>query len=225
MRHLGTLIAAMAVVGFGCDRKPKLKTDEERTGYALGQQIGRNFKQQNIELDSKALAHAVNDVLKGQPSLMTDQEIQESIMKLQEKARAKMQVEAEKNKGSAQTFLAQHKQEQGVVTTASGLQYKVVKTGKGKSPGDKDTVKVHYTGTLITGEKFDSSVDRGTPAEFPVNAVIPGWVEALKLMKAGDRWKLVIPPELAYGAEGRPGIPPNSVLIFDVELIEIKSGK
>lgn len=220
------LVFALAgiVLIAACDRKPNLKSDEERTGYALGQQIGKNFKAQNIEVDAKALAHGISDASKGQPARMTDQEIQEAMMKLQEKARAKVQAEGEKNKAAAQEFLNKHKTEADVKTTASGLQYKVIKEGSGKSPTQDDIVKVHYTGTLITGEKFDSSVDRGTPAEFPVGGVIPGWTEALKLMKTGEKWKLVIPPELAYGPEGRPGIPPNSVLVFDVELLEVKAG-
>lgn len=223
-KHLGLAVAAAMVFGFGCDRKPK--SDEERAGYALGQQIGRNLKQQNVEVDSKGMASGMEDALKGKPSKLTDQELQEAMQKLQDKARQKIAQEGEKNKGVAQEYMKKHGAEADVKTTASGLQYKVVKAGNGKkSPGPKDVVKVHYTGTLTTGEKFDSSVDRGQPAEFPLNAVIPGWTEALKLMKVGDRYQLTIPPELAYGAEGRPGIPPYSVLIFDVELLDVKPGK
>jgi FKBP-type peptidyl-prolyl cis-trans isomerase len=225
-----TLLAIIAVGAIGCDQlkmNKTPKTDEEKVGYALGQQIGKNFKQQNVDADPKMLAAGVEDVTKGTPSKMTDQEMQEAINKLQEKARAKMQAEGEKNKANAMAFLEKHKTEEGVSTTPSGLQYKVIKpgSGKGKGPMAKDIVKVHYTGTLTTGEKFDSSIDRGQPAELPVGNVIPGWAEAIKMMKTGDRWKIVIPPELAYGAEGRPGIPPYSVLIFDVELLEIKASK
>jgi len=119
-------------------------------------------------------------------------------------------------------FLAANAKKDGVTTTASGLQYKVIKAGTGASPKAADQVKVHYTGTTIDGNVFDSSVQRGQPAVFPVGAVIPGWVEALQLMKVGDKWQLVIPSRLAYGPQSpTPAIPPNSVLIFEVELIEI----
>ncbi len=120
-------------------------------------------------------------------------------------------------------FLAANAKKDGVVTTASGLQYKVIKSGTGESPKKSDTVKVHYTGTLIDGTVFDSSVQRGEPAVFPVGAVIPGWVEALQLMKVGDKWQLVIPANLAYGENSpSPAIPANSVLIFEVELLGIE---
>ena len=122
-----------------------------------------------------------------------------------------------------EAFLAANAKKEGVTTTASGLQYKVLKSGTGDSPKATDQVKVHYTGTTIDGNVFDSSVQRGQPAVFPVNAVIPGWVEALQLMKVGDKWQLVIPAKLAYGAQSpSPAIPPNSVLIFEVELIDIE---
>ena len=221
MKRLMFLLVGVGLIA-GCDKKPDLKSDDGRTGYALGQQIGKNFKAQNIEVDATSLAAGISDAAKGQPSKMTDQEIQEAMQKLQEKARAKMMAEAEKNKGAAQEYLNKHKAEADVKTTASGLQYKVIKSGAGKSPSQEDMVKVHYTGTLISGDKFDSSRDRGQPAEFPVAGVIPGWTEALKMMKVGDQWQIVIPPELAYGADGRPGIPANSVLIFDVELLDVK---
>lgn len=134
----------------------------------------------------------------------------------------KKQTEAgEKNKADGMAFLEKNKTQPNVKTTASGLQYIVVEEGKGKSPTDKDTVKAQYNGTLITGEKFDSSYDRGQPAEFPVSGVIKGWTEALQMMKVGGKMKLFIPPELGYGPAARPGIPANSVLVFDVELVDI----
>jgi FKBP-type peptidyl-prolyl cis-trans isomerase FklB len=128
-----------------------------------------------------------------------------------------------KNIKAGEAFLAENAKKDGVKTTASGLQYKVVKSGSGKTPGLNDTVKVHYHGTLIDGTVFDSSVDRGEPVTFPVNGVIPGWTEALQLMKVGDKWQLVIPAKLAYGENGAGGkIGPNSVLQFDVELLAIE---
>lgn len=133
----------------------------------------------------------------------------------------KQQEAAEENKKKGSEYLEKNKSAEGVKVTASGLQYKVEKEGDGKTPVKTDTVKAHYKGTLVDGTQFDSSYDRGQPAEFPVQGVIPGWSEALQMMKVGSKYKLFVPPELAYGASGRPGIPANSVLVFEVELIDI----
>lgn len=217
---LTAVIAAAALVG--CQKK--LDSDVKKASYAIGQQIGGNLKGQNIDFDADVVAMALKDAQKGESKLDKDG-MQQAMMKLQEMAMKKQQDEANVNLQKANTFLEQNKSQPGVKTTASGLQYVVVQEGKGATPTDDDTVKVHYTGTLTTGEKFDSSVDRGQPAEFPVKGVIPGWTEALKLMKVGEKAKLFIPPNLAYGAQGRPGIPANSALIFDVELIEIVKAK
>jgi FKBP-type peptidyl-prolyl cis-trans isomerase FklB len=142
------------------------------------------------------------------------------------KMEAKQKVDGEKNVKEGEAFLAANGKKDGVKTLASGLQYKVIKTGTGKTPKATDTVKVHYHGTLTDGTVFDSSVERGEPATFPVNGVIPGWIEALQLMKEGDKWQLVIPPKLAYGERGAGGkIGPNSVLVFDVELLSIEASK
>ncbi|HWU43703.1 MAG TPA: FKBP-type peptidyl-prolyl cis-trans isomerase, partial [Bdellovibrio sp.] len=148
-------------------------------------------------------------------------DMQAAMMKLQEMAMKKQQEQADKNAKSGKDFMDKNKTAAGVKTTASGLQYITEKEGTGASPKKEDVVKVHYKGTLMNGEQFDSSYDRGQPAEFPVGGVIPGWTEALQLMKVGGKAKLFIPPELAYGPQGRPGIPPNSVLIFEVELMDI----
>lgn len=213
---------AGAVVMAGCTKK--LDTDTKKASYAIGQQIGTNLKNQNIEFDSEVVAMALKDAQKGESKL--DKEgMQAAMMKLQEMAMKKQQEEAENNLKKSQAFLDGNKSQPGVQTTASGLQYQVITEGQGAMPTDNDTVKCHYTGTLISGEKFDSSVDRGQPAEFPVKGVIPGWTEALKLMKVGSKLKLFIPPNLAYGAQGRPGIPPNSALIFEVELLDIVKAK
>ncbi|MGZ3748277.1 MAG: FKBP-type peptidyl-prolyl cis-trans isomerase [Pseudobdellovibrionaceae bacterium] len=192
----------------------------KKASYAIGQQIGGNMKQQNIEIDSDIMAMAMKDAIKGD-SKMSKEEIQQAMMKLQETAMKKQQEAGEENKKKGAEFLAKNKTAEGVKVTASGLQYKVEKEGEGKMPTKTDTVKAHYKGTLIDGTQFDSSYDRGQPAEFPVQGVIPGWSEALQMMKVGSKYKLFIPPELAYGASGRPGIPANSVLIFEVELLDI----
>lgn len=221
MKHL--LLATVAVAAgmslVGCN-KPDLKSDKGQASYAIGQQIGRNLKQQNIEVDPKTLAASMADAIAGK-SEMKEEEIQKAMMKLQESAMKKQQEEAEKNKQKSAEFLEKNKSAEGVKTTASGLQYIVLKEGDGPMPTKSDTVKCHYKGTLISGEQFDSSYDRGQPAEFPVAGVIPGWTEALQMMKVGSKYKLFIPADLAYGASGRPGIPANSALVFEVELMEI----
>ncbi|MBK7963690.1 MAG: FKBP-type peptidyl-prolyl cis-trans isomerase [Bdellovibrionales bacterium] len=218
---LGVCIG-LAFVGMGCEKK--LDTDQKKASYAIGQQIGKNLKQQSIDFDADVLAKSLKDAVKGE-SKLTNDEIQAAMVKLQEASTKKNQELAEANKKAGAEFLEKNKTAAGVKTTASGLQYSVIKEGDGKMPTKEDIVKCHYVGTLSTGEKFDSSVDRGQPAEFPVGGVIPGWTEALQMMKTGSKYKLVIPPELGYGAQGRPGIPPNSVLVFEVELLEIMAQK
>jgi FKBP-type peptidyl-prolyl cis-trans isomerase FkpA/FKBP-type peptidyl-prolyl cis-trans isomerase FklB len=210
--------SAGLLVAVGCTKK--LDTDLKKASYAIGQQIGGNMKQQNIEIDSDVMAMAMKDAIKGD-SKMTKEEIQQAMMKLQESAMKKQQEAAEENKKKGAEFLEKNKSAEGVKVTQSGLQYIVEKEGDGKTPTKTDTVKAHYKGTLIDGTQFDSSYDRGQPAEFPVQGVIPGWSEALQMMKVGSKYKLFIPPELAYGASGRPGIPANSVLVFEVELVDI----
>lgn len=214
------LVAATMVMAMGCSRKVKLDTDIKKASYAIGQQIGTNLKQQNIDFDADALAQSLKDASSGKSDL-TKEQIQQALMKLQEMAMKKQTETAEANKKLGAEFLEKNKTQPGVKVTASGLQYIVEKEGEGKTPTAQDVVKCHYKGTLTNGEQFDSSYDRGQPAEFPVSGVIPGWTEALQLMKVGGKMKLFIPPDLAYGPSGRPGIPPNSVLVFEVELVDI----
>lgn len=211
---------AMLVFSTACNKKVKLDTDTKKASYSIGQQIGTNLKQQNIDFDADALVAALKDASEGK-NQMSKEDMQAAMMKLQEASMKKQTEAAEANKKTGAEYLEKNKTQPGVKTTASGLQYIVEKEGTGKTPTAKDTVKCHYKGTLTNGEQFDSSYDRGQPAEFPVSGVIPGWTEALQLMKVGGKMKLFIPPELAYGAAGRPGIPPNSVLVFEVELVDI----
>lgn len=217
---IGGLVVVAMAFSTACQKKVKLDTDMKKASYAIGQQIGGNLKQQNIEFDADALAAALKDATAGKNE-MTKEDMQAAMMKLQELAMKKQQESAEANAKSGKEYLEKNKSAAGVKTTASGLQYIVEKEGNGASPKKDDVVKVHYKGTLTNGEQFDSSYDRGQPAEFPVGGVIPGWTEALQLMKVGGKAKLFIPPELAYGPSGRPGIPANSVLVFEVELMEI----
>lgn len=204
-----------------CERKPSLKDDKAKVSYAIGQNIARNIKAQNIDLDPKVVGYAVASGMKGDKPELSDEEMQKAIQNLQQAAQAKAMEEAQKNKGASDDFLAKNKAKPNIKTTASGLQYEVLKEGKGKKPSLKDKVTVHYTGTLIDGKKFDSSHDRGQPAEFPVNGIIKGWQEALQMMPEGAVYRLYIPPDLAYGAQAQPGIPPFSVLVFDVELLKV----
>lgn len=217
------LAAAIPALVFqlACERKPRLDNDKAKLSYAVGQNIAQNIKAQNIELDPKVVGYSVAQGLKGDKPEVSVEDQQKAIQNLQQQAQAKVQAEGQKNKQLSDEFLAKNKERQGVKTTGTGLQYEVLKEGKGKKPTVKDKVTVHYTGTLITGQKFDSSHDRGQPAEFALNGIIKGWQEALQLMPEGTVARLYIPPELGYGPQAQPGIPPNSVLVFDVELIKI----
>jgi FKBP-type peptidyl-prolyl cis-trans isomerase len=220
-----TLVAAIALLALACDKfggGANLNSDEKKAGYAIGQQIGQSFKMQNVNPDLDSVVAGMKDALKGEKGKLTPEETQAALMKLREASMAKMEDESKKNKEKGDKFLADNKTKEGVKTTESGLQYQVVTEGKGDRPKDESVVKVHYKGTLIDGTEFDSSYTRGEPAEFPVNGVIKGWTEALKLMTPGSKYKLTIPADLAYGPMGRPPtIPGNSVLVFDVELLDI----
>lgn len=218
---IAAAVAPVVALTLACDRKPSLNNDKAKLSYAIGQNIAQNIKAQNIDLDPKVVGYAVAAGLKGDKPEVTPEEQQKAIQSLQQAAQAKSMADAEKNKAISAEFLVKNKGKNTVKVTGTGLQYEVMKEGKGKKPTIKDKVTVHYTGTLVTGAKFDSSHDRGQPAEFPLNGIIKGWQEALQLMPEGSVYRLYIPPELAYGAQAQPGIPPFSVLVFDVELLKI----
>jgi FKBP-type peptidyl-prolyl cis-trans isomerase FklB len=205
----------------------QLKTQKDKVSYVVGLDMGNSLKRNMIDVDIEILVTGIKDALSGAKPLMTEQEMKETITALQKDLQAKQQDQikalSEKNKKEGEAFLAENKKKQGVITMPSGLQYKILTDGKGKSPKATDTVTVNYKGTLIDGTEFDSSYKRGQPATFAVNGVIPGWTEALQLMKEGSKWQLFIPSNLAYGERGAGGaIGPNAVLIFEVELISIK---
>ncbi len=197
---------------------PDLTDPKQKLSYAIGTGIGANFKKQGVEVDTSALLAGINDALTGKLA-MTDAEINTTLNNARAELVAKQQAA---NSSAGDAYLAANGKKEGVKTTTSGLQYKVITPGTGKTPGAKDTVKVHYEGTLIDGTVFDSSIKRGEPATFPVNGVIAGWTEALLLMKKGAKYQLVIPPKLAYGVAGQGPIPPNAVLVFEVELIDVE---
>ncbi|MBQ2839287.1 MAG: FKBP-type peptidyl-prolyl cis-trans isomerase [Muribaculaceae bacterium] len=202
-------------------------TELERLSYALGLSMGNNFKSSGIEeMNIKEFAEGVAAVFEGtKPKMSYDEAknvIREFFTALEEKQNAAAAKMGEVNKAAGEAFLAENAKRPEVKTTESGLQYEVINEGNGDKPAASDTVVVHYTGTLIDGTVFDSSVERGTPATFGVTQVIPGWVEALQLMQVGAKWRLYIPSDLAYGPRGAGGaIGPNSTLIFDVELLQI----
>ena len=198
-----------------------LETEQQKGSYAFGMNVGRNIAPIAKQLDIDLFVRALRDQLEGKEAAMTDAEGRDAFMAFQETASKAAQAESMK---AGKEFLANNaKNDADIVQLVSGLQYKVVTAGEGAKPKATDTVEVHYTGTLIDGTKFDSSRDRGTPATFPVNGVIAGWTEALQLMPVGSRWTLFVPGDLAYGERGSPPrIPPNSVLVFDVELMSIK---
>lgn len=196
-------------------------TDKEKISYAIGQQIGSQMKTQGVDIDMATFSRSIESAILGKPSELTPEQINAAMMTLRDTAMAKMKKDADENAGKGKAYLEENKKKPGVKVTASGLQYKVVKEGAGVQPKASDKVKVHYKGTLIDGTEFDSSYKRNQPAEFPLQGVIKGWTEGIPLMKTGSTYTFYIPAELAYGAQGRPSIPGNSVLVFDVELLEI----
>jgi FKBP-type peptidyl-prolyl cis-trans isomerase FklB len=204
-----------------------LKNQKDKMSYIIGMDIGTNLKKQSIDIDSNILAKGVKDALAGTKPLLTEQEIQETMVAFQKEMMVKQAEVAKKNKAEGEAFLTENKKKEGVKTLLSGLQYKVIKAGTGKKPKSTDTVTAHYRGTLINGSEFDSSYKRGQPATFPVSGgMIPGWTEALQLMEVGAKWQLFIPPNLAYGEQGAGrDIGPNATLIFEIELVSIQEKK
>jgi FKBP-type peptidyl-prolyl cis-trans isomerase FklB len=234
----------IAFVGIGlivapalAQQKITLKDQKDKVSYSIGRNIGGNMKQQQLDLNTDALAAGIRDSLSGAPSLLTDQEMQAVMLAFQKEMMAKEETrakerearakeEAPKNKKAGEDFLAANKKKEGVKTLPSGLQYKIIKEGTGRKPAATDVVSTHYRGTLINGTEFDSSYKGGEPVEFPLNQVIPGWTEGIQLMPVGSKWQLFIPSDLAYGETGAgEDVPPSSTLIFEVELLGIKDGK
>lgn len=244
------LSVALAGVNFCQNKltKADLKTSKDKISYCIGVNIGKNYKPQSkeadtahaysealghaeiirniVEVDSAILACGLKDGFSADPAvqpLFTEEEVNQVLSDFQKETAARQKEKGEKNKAEGDNFLAENRKKEGVITLPSGLQYKIIKSGTGKSPKATDSVTVHYTGTLINGKKFDSSFDRNEPITFLVTGVIKGWVEALQLMKEGDAWELYIPSELAYGESGASDdIGPNTVLIFYVELIKVR---
>jgi FKBP-type peptidyl-prolyl cis-trans isomerase len=216
-----TLSLTVFACGGGNGGKVELKSDNDKVSYTIGIQIGQSIQQQGIDVNPEIVGSAINDVLTGNTPLLTNEEMTAAMQNLQNEMLAMQQQQAADNLAAANAFFAENARKTGITTLPDSLQYEVITEGTGLRPAPTDVVKVHYHGTLIDGTVFDSSVERGEPAQFMVNGVIPGWTEVLQLMKTGAKWKVYIPPQLAYGERGTRGIQPNSLLIFEIELLEI----
>ena len=206
--------------------QPPVQSEQHKISYSLGYNIGRDFSQKQLDVDPDVLMRGMKDALSGSTTALSEDEMRQAMMDLQKKMMALQQQQVKQmagtNEQAGKAFLAENRQKDGVKTTMSGLQYKVISKGTGKKPGRDNKVTVHYRGRLLDGTEFDSSYKRDKPATFQVGGVIPGWTEGLQMMKEGAKWQLFIPGKLAYGEKGAgPMIGPNSTLIFDVELISI----
>ena len=223
---VGLFAASCSQGGGGLTGNSKMKTQQDSASYALGSSVANNLNSRNgvEELNYSAFVNGMEDAFEGK-ELKIEEESQQKI--IQNYLTSLREKRNQKNLERGEEFLKENKKKEGVETTESGLQYKVIEEGDGESPGKYDTVKVHYTGTNIDDEVFDSSKDRGEPVEFPVNRVIPGWTEGLQLMEVGSKYKFFIPAELAYGKRSPRGsdIEPNQTLIFEVELLNVKEGE
>jgi FKBP-type peptidyl-prolyl cis-trans isomerase FklB len=227
MKRLIICLAALCAAspGFAQDKTP-LKDQKDKASYSIGHDIGTTFKKQNVELNPDALLAGLKDALAGKAPVLSKEErdkVLETFQKeMMEKQVAASKEAAVKNAADGEKFLAENKKKDGVKTTASGLQYKILKEGTGPSPKETDTVTTNYKGTLIDGTEFDSSEKHGGPATFRVTGVIKGWTEALQMMKTGSKYQIFVPSNLAYGEKARSQeIGPNSTLVFDLELLSI----
>ncbi|MBV8555756.1 MAG: FKBP-type peptidyl-prolyl cis-trans isomerase [Planctomycetaceae bacterium] len=221
---LGVILASALAGG---QEQPKATSEamslKQKVSYAIGLDMGKRMKNQAVELEPDVLAQGIKDGLAGQEKL-TPEQIQQAMQEFQRELQGKQQELASAKAKEAEAYLAENKKQPGVTTRPSGLQYSILREGTGRTPKATDTVSANYEGKLTDGTVFDSSYKRGQPLSIPVNRVIRGWSEALQSMKEGSKWHLVIPPDLAYGATPPPGspIPPNAVLVFDVELLRIE---
>ncbi len=223
--------AAPAAAATAAQAQPAVPGDEVRGpgsyafGFSLGAQVGGNIRSQNVDIDFDQFMEGFKAALTGAEPKMNEEAMQQAVSDMQRRQEALAQVAQAKREQENVKFLAENRKKPGVETTSSGMQFQVLKKGEGKSAGPRSLVVTHYEGRLLDGTVFDSSIQRGTPAEFRVDGVIKGWQEALQDMREGDKRRLWIPSELAYGAAGTGPIPPNSVLVFEVELLDVKDEK
>lgn len=219
------------LISTGCAKKDSktsitLKTKLDTISYLIGSNIGTNFKQNGIEVNNEILLKGIEEGVKGDKPFLSEEVIKKVMMSFQKEMTAKQEVkmkeETDKVKKEGESFLMENKKKEGIITLPSGLQYKVVKMGKGPKPKETDVVKCNYEGTLINGKVFDSSYQKNQPATFPLNQVIKGWTEGLQLMPVGSEYMLYLPSELAYGDRSQNSIPGGSTLIFKIELLSIE---
>jgi FKBP-type peptidyl-prolyl cis-trans isomerase FkpA len=224
--RIAVIILIVVFFVAGCKKDAAKKTDagdlKAKSSYVFGQDIGNNMKANDVEIDAELFMQGLKDGLGGKTSKYTEEEKQKIVMDFQNDMRAKQQKAAEKNLIDGKAYLEKNKTNKDVITLTSGLQYKVIKQGKGAKPSLTDTVKARYVGKLIDGKEFDRSPKNGDTVDLPVGRVIKAWQEALTLMSVGSKWELYVPAELGYGESGSQGsIPPNSALVFEVELVDI----
>jgi FKBP-type peptidyl-prolyl cis-trans isomerase FklB len=229
MKFSATIALGIVVLFSVCHAgdKPDLKDLKDKESYSLGYQFGQSLKAQGVDIDLDIYAAGIRDSLGGREPRMSPEEIRATVANLRQRVAGVQQKalkeQADKNYRDGEDFLVENARKEGVKSLPSGLQYKVLRAGSGRAPKAADTVTVHYRGTFINGTEFDSSITRGQPQTFKADGVIPGWTEALQLMQEGDKWQIFVPANLAYGEKGAPPrIPPNSALIFEVELISVQ---
>lgn len=225
MRTISKIAGSIVLLGLFpvVNADDALKSEKEKFSYAVGVQMAQQLRSQGMEVDANAFSQAISDILSGAAPKLSEEEMQAVFTSFQEKRQTVMKKQAEENQKAGKAFLENNKKEKDITVLDNGLQYKIITAGSGKKPSASDTVTVHYQGTLINGDEFDSSISRGEPATFPVNGVIKGWQEILPLMPTGSKWKIFVPSELAYGDRGAGAqIAPHSTLIFEIELLSIK---
>ncbi len=227
---LSTILLLSASYLYAAEPATVPETQNEKESYSIGYQVGMSIKTDGVEVDFDQLLQGLQDAIDANEPRLSTEEMRDLIVDLKKKARAaqmkKFQEQIVKNAEESKKFLEENKQKEGVTTTESGLQYKVLREGDGISPGPKDSVKVNYRGTFIDGTEFDNSYEKGEPITVQTGRVIKGWTEALQMMKVGSKWQLFVPPDLAYGRRGSSGkIPPNKVLVFEVELLDVEKSE
>lgn len=214
------LLALSSFSAWSADKK----MPDDNYSYALGYTLGKNIMQKFPGVDNDQFLQAMQDAIKNKKARLTDEQIAQAFKTHEEKMQNELKAAADRNTQRGKQFIEKYKQQKGAKPLAEGMYYKVLKSGKGTTPRPESTVEVHYKGTLVDGTVFDSSYQRGQPVTFPLNRVIKGWTIAVQKMQPGDKWEVVIPPELAYGANGAPGgkIGPNETLIFEIELLKVQ---